>query len=162
RPVFVLVPFQVDRTEPFNDHDSLLSNPMPMVASMFRRRRRTSDQSEETQPSLSEQQETVQVHRIRRSSELQSRRNGLDLSNSDPPIELPEMRNWNALDPPPSFPLHFFFSVFHQSKEQLEYPPGVPTADDNNSRTIANTAYGIPLSYRGRVSFVDRRVIQSY
>ena len=30
----------------------------------------------------------------------------------------------------------------------MGYQPGVPTGDDNNSLTIANTAYGIPLSYR--------------
>src|SRR5262249_20570416 len=157
RAVFVLVPFHVDRTEPFNHHESrLLSNPTPMVASMFRRRRRISDQSEENRQSPSEQQETVQAHRIRRSSELQSRRNGLDLSNSDHRIEFHEMRKLNVLDTSPFFPRHYFFSVFDLSKEQLGSQPGAPTADDNNSRTIANTAYGIPLSYRGRVSFVDR------
>src|SRR5262245_9763317 len=66
RAVFVLVPFQVDRTKSFNHHESrLLSNPIPMVVSRFRKRKRISDQSEETPPSLSEQQETVQEHHIR-------------------------------------------------------------------------------------------------
>src|SRR5215831_11348525 len=65
RAVFVFVPFQVDRAEPFNHHDSrLLSNPTPMVVSTFRKRRRTSGRSEENQRRPSEQQETAQARHI--------------------------------------------------------------------------------------------------